>query len=146
MLSPNQESAHKSILPYAKLGMNKTQAADLPVRPRTHTLICSPSGTGKSYLMQRLGHDLDSPVLHLNVSNWQPIGSKGHNYTWDTIVEFLDKNPKGIIALDEIDKISSDADWAGYIRLEIFSLLDGKIPNNVTIPSDETEDDSDILW
>jgi SpoVK/Ycf46/Vps4 family AAA+-type ATPase len=131
-LSPNQQKLVDELIPIAELALDKS-TADLPIRPRTHTLICAPSGAGKSHLMGELGGMLDVPVLHLNVSTWAPISSKANEYTWDTIVEFVKENPRGIIVLDEIDKIDSQKEWQGYIRLEIHDLLDGKIPKSVDI-------------
>ena len=147
MLSQPQRRALRELAPIAKLALGN-EFMNLPIKPRTHSLICSPSGTGKSHLMKELGNKLRVPVLLLNVSSWQPQGSRGDSYTWDRIVEFLDLHPKGIIVLDEIDKIDSSSDWAGYIRLEIHDLLDGVIPQCVDVPtsnsiSDLTESD---LW
>ena len=96
--------------------------------------------------MRELGCKLNVPILLLNVSTWQPQGSRGDSYTWNSIVEFLDENPKGIIVLDEIDKIDQGSDWQGYVRLEIHDLLDGIIPQCVDVPDSNSTFDSDDLW
>ena len=145
MLSQPQRRALRELAPIAKLALGNA-FMNLPIKPRTHSLICSPSGTGKSHLMRELGSKLKVPVLLLNVSSWQPQGSRGDSYTWDRIVEFLDQHPKGIIVLDGIDKIDSGSDWAGYIRLEIHDLLDGVIPQCVDVPNPDLSFDADDLW
>ena len=138
-LSPNQTKALNEILPIAHIALDPT-TRNYPIKPRTHTLMCAPSGTGKSHLMSELGKLAEIPVLHINVSSWQVLGSRGENYTWDSIVEFLKENPKGVIVLEEIDKIDGDSHWQGHLRLELHDLLDGKIPASVDVS------DSADLW
>lgn len=145
MLSQPQRRALRELAPIARLALSN-EFKNLPIKPRTHSLICSPSGTGKSHLMRELGCKLNVPILLLNVSTWQPQGSRGDSYTWNSIVEFLDENPKGIIVLDEIDKIDQGSDWQGYVRLEIHDLLDGIIPQCVDVPDSNSTFDSDDLW
>lgn len=146
-LSPNQQKVLNELKPIAEIALDSF-TKKLPIHPRTHSLICSPSGTGKSHLMRELGDILDVPVLLLNVSTWAPMGSRCEKYTWNVIVEFLQTNEKGIIVLDEIDKIDAEGEWQGYIRLEIHDLLDGKIPASVSVSDidDEDENDGDDLW
>jgi hypothetical protein len=97
---------------------------------------------GKSYLMKQLGKQIGAPVLLLNVSSWQPMGSREHTNTWTTIVSFLKKHDRGIIVLDELDKLDGDEAWVGYVRLEIHDLLDGVIPPAL----DLDPDGDDIDW
>ena len=140
ILSPSQKQTLKKLLPIAHLA-TKVDTSDLPISVRTHSLICGPSGVGKSHLMRALGQKLDVPVLFINVSNWQPLGGKGDEPTWESIVDFLKLYPSGIILLDEIDKIhSEDSNWMGHIRTELFDLLDGRIPTSVSV------DGSNDLW
>lgn len=141
-LSPKQQEALDELLPIARMALDSS-TAQLPIKPRTHSLICAPSGAGKSHLMNHLGDILNVPVLRINVSTWAPMGGKSSPYTWDKIATFLSENAKGIILLDEIDKISSNSDWQGYVRLELHELLDGEIPQAVTIPG---EVDTSDIW
>lgn len=137
ILSSPQKQILEKLLPLAEIAAyQKFQTMEL--KPRTHTLICAPSGAGKRHLIKELGKVLGVPVLLLNVSSWQPMGSRCDTFTWSVIVDFLEKNDRGIIVLDELDKLAGTSDWHGYIRLEIHDLLDGVIPASVM------EDDE--LW
>lgn len=144
ILSKSQKQALDTLLPIANIALS-VDKSELPIKPRTHSLMCAPSGAGKSFLMKALGEILNIPVLYLNTSNWAVLGSRCESYTWDCIVDFVNKHPKGIIVLDEIDKISStQSEWLGLVRLEIFDLLDGRVPTTVDVSS-ENSSNSD-LW
>jgi len=144
ILSNQQESAIEQLVPTGRLAISgKTK--HLQLKPRTHTLICAPSGSGKSFLMEQLGQLLGVKVLHLNVSTWQPYSAKSEKYTWDLIVEFLQKNERGIILLDELDKLNGKNEWNQFIRLEVHELLDGRILSEVTL-REESYNIGDDLW
>jgi len=145
ILSEQQKSAVEELLPIGRLALSG-KVKPLQLKPRTHTLICAPSGSGKSYLMAELGKLLGAEILHLNVSSWQPFGSKSERPTWDLIVKFLQDSPSGIIVLDELDKLNGKQDWNQYVRLEVHDLLDGRIPStaNISDSSDPFEDDD--IW
>jgi len=136
ILSNQQESAIEQLVPIGRLAISG-KAKHLQLKPRTHTLICAPSGSGKSFLMEQLGELLGVKVLHLNVSTWQPYSAKSGHYTWDTIVKFLQENKKGIILLDELDKLDGDSDWNQYIQLEVHELLDGRILSEISLDTSE---------
>ena len=154
ILSAGQEELLDKLLPIAEFALSGEKAS-LPMAPRTHTLLCAPSGTGKSHLMKHIAGILNVPLLHLNCSIWTPLNTKEDQYTWNSITSFIEANPKGIIVLDEIDKISSTTnDWLSFIRLEIHDLLDGVVPhaarvanyNLVDYDDYEDDDDQDDLW
>lgn len=132
ILSIQQQTALEELHPIGRLAISG-KVKQLQLKPRTHTLICAPSGSGKSYLMAKLGDLLGVEVLHLNVSTWQPYSAKSGSYTWDTIVRFLNENESGIILLDELDKLEGVQDWLQSVRLEIHELLDGRILHDVNL-------------
>jgi len=132
----------EALVPIGRLAISG-KAEHLQLKPRTHTLICAPSGSGKSFLMDQLGELIGAKVLHLNVSTWQPYSAKSGSYTWDTIVKFLQENERGIILLDELDKLDGSSEWSQFIRLEVHELLDGRILNEVSF---DTDLDADDLW
>ena len=132
ILSKQQESAIEELVPIGRLAISgKTKF--LQLKPRTHTLICAPSGSGKSFLMEQLGQLIGVKILHLNISTWQPYSAKSGNYTWDVVVKFLQENEKGIILLDELDKLDGDNEWSQFIQLEVHELLDGRILSEVEL-------------
>ena len=132
ILSTGQKAVLTELIPIAKLAL-KAEKQTFPISYRTHSLVCGPSGSGKSFLMHKLADILQVPILFLNVANWTPVGGKGEP-TWIVIKEFIDENPKGIIVLDEIDKIGSEnSEWIGHVRLEIFDLLDARIPSSINV-------------
>lgn len=143
MLSRGQREVLASLRKTAGVAMDKGRYGSLPVKPRTHVLVCGPSGVGKSHLCRELGRELGVAVLVLNCSSWQLMGGRSGKYTWDEITGFLDGHGRGIIVLDEIDKISGGSDWQGHLRLEIHDLLDGVIPPTADIPFKCMEND---LW
>jgi len=137
ILSKNQKKILDALLPVVEIAQY-AKFREMTIKPRTHSLICAPSGAGKSHLMKELGKQTDQPVLLLNVSSWQPMGAKNQS-TWDKIIEFIKENDKGIIVLDELDKLQGNSEWVMYLRLEIHDLLDGVIP--ISLISDSDEDD-----
>jgi len=141
--SPQQTKILEDLLPVASIAL-KGYSAHIDLRPRTHTLICAPSGAGKSHIMRELGNILKVRVLSLNVSTWQPIGSSSNNYTWNHIVDFLKENDRGIVVLDELDKLDGVSDWLNFVLLEIHDLLDGIIPMPVDVRKESGEDED--LW
>lgn len=141
ILSPQQEAVLRQILPIARIATSGA-VANLPVRPRAHTLLIGPSGSGKSFMARELGRMLGLPVQLINVSSWVVLSAKNEPWTASTICEWLDSlgNSGGILALDEIDKLQGDTDWKSYIRLEVHDLLDGVIPNAARMPAQPNDE------
>ncbi|MEY2508806.1 MAG: hypothetical protein QOH01_3135 [Verrucomicrobiota bacterium] len=101
----------------------------LPVSPRMNVLLCSGTGTGKTFLSAHLARELGIPRLLLTFGNWIVSGARarGGLQTLPLLYSFIDRYERGIIALDEIDKIASPdgtGEWTRAVQLEIFSVLD----------------------
>jgi SpoVK/Ycf46/Vps4 family AAA+-type ATPase len=143
ILSPQQEEVLRQILPIAKIATSGT-VADLPVRPRTHTLIAGPSGSGKSTIALEIGRMLGLSTVIVNVSSWVVLSAKNEPWTFSEICSWLDANGSagGILVLDEIDKLTCNGDtsWLNHIILEIHDLLDGIIPLAARLPSQQDTD------
>ena len=112
---------------------------DLPVRPRFTRFLTGPTGVGKTHLVRTLATDLDVPCLELCATNWMPLGcsQRAARPTWLDIIDFCRKNPRGIIFLDEVDKLLGWSSWINFVRVEAFGLLDRKAPDNLAHPSSE---------
>lgn len=137
ILSPRQEEVLRQILPIARIATGGA-VANLPVRPRTHTLVVGPSGAGKSHIAREIGRTLGMPALVINVSSWVVLSARNEPWTCSEICSWLDAigTGGGILVLDEIDKLGGggDSSWLGHITLEIHDLLDGVIPLAARLP------------
>ena len=109
-----------------------------PVRLRTSTLIVAPSGTGKTHLAAALAAGMGVPYLYACVGGWMVMGSssRGGSQTLPQICAFLRscRDSEGaIILLDEIDKLGdmTSSAWYSSVKLEVFQLLDGKLPGSL---------------
>jgi hypothetical protein len=121
---------------------------NLPIRPRFSRFIAGPTGTGKTHMVTALGRDLGLPVFSITATSWIPFGAsqRGARTTWIDLVEFCRSHTKGIIFLDEVDKLMGWSPWMQFIRTEAFALLDSRVPDTVTLTgSDTCEDDPDEL-
>lgn len=113
------------------------QRKTIPVRLRTNTLIVGPTGTGKTFLASAVARGLGVPCLTLSVSNWVLLScsDRGAEITWRSIIKFLYQNrrePGVVIFLDELDKLTGNASWDVYLRVECFGLLDFTLPTGIT--------------
>ena len=100
----------------------------LPVRARFHRLVIGESGSGKSYLAEQVGKELNWNTLKINTASWVVLGAR-ETPTWHKIVQWLcdgDKAPR-LLILDEVDKVEGSDSWTRYLRAELFDLLDGHV-------------------
>lgn len=131
MIYPYQADVYKG-LQKAMAIHHYAKGLTLPVKPRTHTLVIGPTGTGKTHLANEVLKELNWGCYHINCSAWMVMGSRGDSHTLPELIEWVANShpdrPLGIV-LDEIDKVDSmTSDWYRNVRSEMFSLLDGHIP------------------
>lgn len=117
--------------------------SSLPIAPRTNVLLVGSTGGGKTFLCRRLASDLGLPLLDLEYANWvvTGAGTRGGMHTLRLIYTFVQRHARGIIVLDEVDKIGTDqaSDWTRSVHLEVFALLDKRVLSGVIEGSDPNE-------
>lgn len=91
------------------------------------------------------------PFLTVTTSDWIVLGAnhRGSSTTWPTIYKFLSKNKNSqgaIIFIDELDKCRDESNWNSFLRSEIFSLCDARIPLGINDLDwdDDKEDLTDV--
>jgi SpoVK/Ycf46/Vps4 family AAA+-type ATPase len=141
VIFPHQKEAFSQLCGLAKTALF-TPTAHLPITPRSNVLIVGPSGSGKSFLARAVSEEINVPFLGLSVANWIVLGAseKGAEKTWPAIVGWLSKSNTatgGIIFIDELHHANGDSTWERFLRVEIFSLLDKRLPSNLRIVDDE---------
>ena len=115
--------------------------SSLPLRPRTNSLIVSQSGSGKSFLVTTLAANAGIPIWHENISNWIVLGSRNTNSTFTSLVRWIYENKRGVIFLDELDKITSPHEYSNAVRNEAMSLLDYRVPDGAVPDADSNDHD-----
>lgn len=126
---------------YYALSDNKW--GNLPIQPRWATILCAPTGTGKTALAVMAARAVGASMLRVSAPSWMPCGAhqRGAKETISVIAEHVARNDRTLLVVDEIDKlIATNSDsWQGYIRGEIYDLLDGRWPTGLR----EVEDNDD---
>jgi SpoVK/Ycf46/Vps4 family AAA+-type ATPase len=117
--------------------------SSLPIAPRTNVLVVGSTGGGKTFLCRRLAAELGLPLLDVEYANWvvTGAGTRGGMHTLRLIYTFVQRYARGIIALDEVDKIGTDqaSDWTRSVHLEVFALLDKRVLSGVIEGGDLNE-------
>ena len=143
-----KETTHKTlILPYQQALFDRlcaTARAVLstkrcgPIRLKNAFMLLGGSGQGKTFLARALADEMGGlPYLPISVSDWLLLGSRGAA-TWPAIFDFIERSadrPGAIIYLDELEKCGSDqtmsSAWCAFLKCEVFSLCDSRIPFNI---------------
>jgi len=127
--STSQRAAFKialEIVAASKLGLK-----GLGVRLKRNMFVVGPSGSGKSWVCNRIAHFLNMRFVTATLSSWHLRGGSGsERATCDIIFEAVEKGP-AVIVLDEICKFrQNDTDNKNYFRSaidEAMGLMDGRV-------------------
>ncbi len=138
-LYPHQQDAFAQLTLMARVLFDRRWRA-LPVRPRFNALLIGPTGSGKTEIVRRVAASLELPLYEVSASNWMLLGvqNRGATPTWPSLYHFLVEHRRGIIFLDEVDKVAGTTDWSVFLRTEVFALLDRTVPRDLS-ESDELE-------
>lgn len=126
---------------------------NLPIRPRWHSLICGPTGVGKTALAVLAAEATESSLLRISAPGWMPAGAhqRGTRESITVIAEHLARHERTMLVIDELDKLvdggsvaipggsaagGSDS-WRSYVRGEIYDLTDGRWPSGLRPPDGE---------
>lgn len=127
----------------------------LPINIRINPLLVASTGVGKTFLVNRLAADLGLPIFTATPGEWILLCAnlRGAPPTLPLLYEFVQNNSRGIVFLDEIEKLGRDnataSDWSRCYQLEIFSVFDRRVipgvleeesgPKFTITPADLTE-------
>jgi ATP-dependent Clp protease ATP-binding subunit ClpA len=129
------------------------QWKNLPIHPRWHTLICGPTGVGKTALAVLALERTGASLLRISAPGWMPAGAhqRGTKESIMVVAEHVANHERTMLVLDEMDKLvdggssagpggssaaGNDA-WRSYIRGEIYDLADGRWPSGMRQPDDQ---------
>ena len=135
IILPFQQTLFARLCAIAR-GCLNVDRTTLGIKLRACFLLIGPSGGGKTFLARALAEEMQIPYLTVAVSDWVLLGTtnRGGAATWPAILNFVERSKQkrgAIIYIDELDKCSHDSNWNAFLRSEIFSLCDCRVPMNI---------------
>lgn len=141
IILPHQIAVYDRLIEVATACFATTRKS-IPLALRTNSLIIGPSGSGKTFLAKTVADHLGVPFLSISVADWILVGSseRGGINTWPAIARFLQSNRKKegvVIFIDELQHAFGDCAWERFLRVELFSLLDLRVPHGLSAKVDD---------
>jgi len=133
LLGAPQKKAMHALQSAYQVSIRAREMDDVSISPRTSCLMVAPSGAGKTFLAKSFAAQQKLPYMSINVSTWLLLGMKNEpeNYTLVQLAAFVAQNDKGVIYLDEMDKLNGTSDWLTHLRMEIHNLLDAQLGGEI---------------
>lgn len=133
VILPFQQSVFDRLCAVGRGCLNVDRSSFLSVKIRACFMLIGPTGSGKTFLARTLAEEMRVPFLSISISDWILLGStnRGGAATWPVIFDFVERSKQArgaIIFIDELDKCCHESNWNAFLRSEIFSLCDSRIP------------------
>ena len=132
ILTLSQWQAYRTLHDYATLHFEGGEnAGDTPLRARLFPLICGPTGSGKSMIVEQVAHEIGAEYLRITYGDWVPAGG-AKDPAMATLVRVgraLSRNDRLVLHLDELDKLLiSDKEWGRSVMTDVWNVLDCQLP------------------
>ena len=123
--SQGQQKAYEELLEVAETFFSLDWVSG-SLRAKMDPLVVGPSGVGKSKVVQLVCRKLGLPHLRLTFGEWVVMAARETPHTIQRIHAFVEKYPRGLIHVDELDKFKAahTGDWSTSVFIELFLLLD----------------------
>jgi ATP-dependent Clp protease ATP-binding subunit ClpX len=127
-----QQHAKKSLAMSFYLHLVKHSSNSNKSLPGSNLLIVGATGSGKTYMVQKLAEFTSLCFVHSDVSRWTEGSYIGGKST-DCLISLFNKTQsvaeKAVIFLDEIDKLAYRGTWRtkAEVQGELLRILDGSV-------------------
>ncbi len=131
----SQDSAINSIVPaiFINQKLATLDNPDLVKTQKNAILISGSTGTGKTLIVEELCKMLDIPMVVRGITNYSTVGYKGEDLNnilldlYNEAGQDLEKAQRGVVCLDEIDKLGAPLEIRKGISHELLTWLNGTI-------------------
>ncbi len=157
---PESKSTKTTILPFqqpiferlcavARASLYVDRKSIEGLKLRSCFLLIGPSGSGKTFLASALASEMGVPFCPVSVSDWIVLGgtNRGSSTTWPSILSFIHQSKSAggaIIFIDELDKCKDESNWNSFLRSEIFSLCDARMPFGIQDPEADCDNEESL--
>jgi ATP-dependent Clp protease ATP-binding subunit ClpA len=94
----------------------------LPIRPRWHSLVCGPTGVGKTALAVLGAEMTGASLMRLSAPGYLPCGAhqRGTRESITVIAEHVARHARTMLVIDELDKLvdagaTAGNRWKGFV-------------------------------